>query len=109
MKVIKVSEESKRISNPTVHQKSMLASSFVVFFYSYVTFKELRKTQYILIRRYLLFVENIFLFFKGFIFSFLERGEGREKEKERNINVWNSHMPLTRTWPAVQACALTRN
>ena len=40
---------------------------------------------------------------------FLERGEGREKERERNSNVW---LPLTRpilgTWPATQ-CALTGN
>ena len=25
---------------------------------------------------------------KYFIYLFLERGEGREKERERNINVW---------------------
>ena len=52
----------------------------------------------------------IFSFFKDFIYLFLERGEGREKERERNINVW---LPLTRpqlgTWPATQACALTGN
>ena len=37
-------------------------------------------------------------------------GEGREKERERNINVW---LPLTHhqlgIWPATQACALTGN
>ena len=47
-------------------------------------------------------------FFKGFIYLFLERGEGWEKERERNINVW---LPLARpllgTWPTTQACALT--
>ena len=41
---------------------------------------------------------------------FLERGEGREKERERYIDVW---LPLTRpllgTWPTTQACALTGN
>ena len=51
-----------------------------------------------------------FLFFKDFIYLFLDRGEGREKERERNINVW---LPLTRpvlgTRPATQACALTAN
>ena len=32
---------------------------------------------------------------------FLERWEGREKEKERNINVWLLLMcPLLGTWPA---------
>ena len=41
---------------------------------------------------------------------FLERGEGREKERERNINVC---LPLTcsllGTWPTTKACALTGN
>ena len=45
-----------------------------------------------------------------FIYLFLERGKGREKEWERNINVW---LPLTRpllgTLPETQACALTGN
>ena len=34
-----------------------------------------------------------FFFFKDFIYLFLE--EGREKERERNINVWLSLMPPT--------------
>ena len=50
-----------------------------------------------------------FFFFWRF-YSFLERGEEREKEREWNINVW---LPLTHpllgTWPATQACALTGN
>ena len=49
-------------------------------------------------------------FFKDFIYLFLERGEGREKERERNINMW---LPLTRpllgTWLAAQACVLPGN
>ena len=44
------------------------------------------------------------------MYFFLERREGREKEKERNINVW---LPLAcsllETWPRTQACALTGN
>ena len=50
------------------------------------------------------------LFFKDFICLFLERGERREKERERNINVWLPlvHPPLG-TWPATQACALSGN
>ena len=49
-------------------------------------------------------------FFKDFIYLFLERGEGREKERERNINVWLLLMwPPLRTWPTIQACALTGN
>ena len=46
-------------------------------------------------------------FFKDFIYLFLERREGKEKERERNINVWLLLMcPLLGTWPATQACAL---
>ena len=49
-------------------------------------------------------------FFKDFINLFLERGEGREKERERNITVWLPPMcPSLGTWPATQACALTGN
>ena len=51
-----------------------------------------------------------FFFFKDFIYLFLERGEGREKEKERIINVWLPLMcSLLETWPVTQACALTGN
>ena len=47
---------------------------------------------------------------KDLIYLFLERGEGREKEREKNINVWLplTH-PLTGTWPATQAYVLTGN
>ena len=49
-------------------------------------------------------------FFKDFIYLFLESWEGREKERERNINVW---LPLPysllESWPATQTCALTGN
>ena len=46
----------------------------------------------------------------SFFLSFLDRGEGREKEKERNINVWLPlACPLLGTWPETQACALTGN
>ena len=49
-----------------------------------------------------------FLFFKDFIYLYLERG--REEERERNINVWFPLVhPLLGTWPATQACALTGN
>ena len=45
--------------------------------------------------------------FKRF-YLFLERGEGREKERGRNINVWLSAACLSPgTWPTVQARALT--
>ena len=50
------------------------------------------------------------IFFKGFIYLFLERGEGKEKEREKNIYVWLPLMhPLLGTWPATRACALTGN
>ena len=55
-------------------------------------------------------IEPFISFLKEFIYLFLERGEGREKVKERNISVWLllPH-PLLGTWPATQACALTGN
>ena len=56
-----------------------------------------------------MFEENFFYsFLEDFIYLFLERGEGREKERERNINVWLpvTH-PLLGTWPTTQACAVT--
>ena len=44
------------------------------------------------------------------IYLFLERGEGREEEGERNINVWLPCVrPAVGTWPTTQACALTGN
>ena len=51
----------------------------------------------------------IFFFFK-LINLFLERWEGREKERERNINVWVPlACPLLGTWLTTQSCALTGN
>ena len=57
------------------------------------------------------FIEEMyFLRFYLFIYLFLERREGREKERKTNINVW---LPLPGpqlgTWPATQACAQTGN
>ena len=55
----------------------------------------------------MLALRMIQFFFKDCIYLFLDRGEGWEKERERNINVW---LPLTHpllgTCPATQACAL---
>ena len=66
---------------------------------------------------YLIFSEFIFkrvnevyhssLFFKDFIYLFLDAGKGR-RHRERNINVWLPvERPLLGTWPTTQACALT--
>ena len=65
----------------------------------------------ILPRKFLLtYIGVTLLFFKDFNYLFLERGEGREKERERNINVWLPlACPQPGTWPATQACALTGN
>ena len=53
---------------------------------------------------------NLYYFLKDFMYLFLEKGEGREKERERNISVW---LPLTRsklgTGYATQAHVLTGN
>ena len=44
---------------------------------------------------------------KDFTYLFLERGEGWEKERERNVNVCLPlAYPLLGTWPATQAGAL---
>ena len=52
----------------------------------------------------------MFIFLKDFIYLSLERGGRRDKERQRNINVW---LPLARplqgTQPATQACVLTGN
>ena len=50
------------------------------------------------------------LFLKDFIYLILDRGKGREKKREINVNMW---LPLAHpelgTWPATQACALAGN
>ena len=49
-------------------------------------------------------------FFLDFTYLFVERGDGREKERERNISVWLPLIrPLLETGTAMQACALTVN
>ena len=49
-------------------------------------------------------------FFLDFLSLFLDRGEGKENERERNISVWFPLLrPLLGNWPAIQACALTGN
>ena len=47
-----------------------------------------------------LFQKNILLYL------FLERGEGREEERGRNIRRLPLTQPHLGTWPATQACAL---
>ena len=50
------------------------------------------------------------LFLWDFTYLFSQRGEGKEKEREENINVWLALMlPLLGIWPTTQACALTGN
>ena len=54
-------------------------------------------------------LSTFFKFLKKF-YLFLERGEGREKERERNINVWLPFtLPRLGTWLAIQTCDLTGN
>ena len=48
-----------------------------------------------------IFNSSLFLCRKYFIYLFLERGEGREKERERNINVW---LPLVHPPTGDLAC-----
>ena len=51
------------------------------------------------------------VFLKIYLFTyFLEREKRKEKERERNISVWLPLIcPLLGTWPASQACVLSRN
>ena len=53
--------------------------------------------------------KEMFLIFQRLeLFIFKERGREKEREGEKNINVWLSlASPLLGTWPATQACALT--
>ena len=46
-------------------------------------------------------------FLKDFIYLFLDRGEGRERE--RNINQLPRAHPQLGTWTATQACGLNGN
>ena len=49
-------------------------------------------------------------FLKKRFYLFLERGEEKEKETDRDISVWLPLLcPLLETWPATQACALAGN
>ena len=51
-----------------------------------------------------------FFFLKKISSIYFQKGEGREKEREKNISVWLLlACPLLGTWPATQACALTGN
>ena len=50
-----------------------------------------------------------FIFFKDFIYLFLERGEGRKKERERNIDQLPLACAPTRDLACNQSCALIRN
>ena len=54
-------------------------------------------------------LKSFFFLLKNFIYLFLERGKGREKERERNINRLPLACPLLGTRPTTQACARTRN
>ena len=54
----------------------------------------------------------LLFFFLNFLkfYLFLERGEGREKERERNIDMWLPlACPQLGSKPATQACTLTGN
>ena len=51
-----------------------------------------------------------YLFFKRFhIFTFTEKREGREKEREKNTDRLPPTCPQPGTWPTTQAYALSRN
>ena len=47
----------------------------------------------------------VYFIFLKFFCIFLERREGREKERERNTDLVPLTAPQPGTWPATQACA----
>ena len=63
----------------------------------------------------LLSLAGLFIYFKYFIYLFLETGEGREKERERTLMFERhtssvaSHMPPAGDLARNQACTLTGN
>ena len=80
---------------PTFAPPCILSKYLYIYIYIYI-YKRVSITTFI----------YLFNFFKDFIYLFLDRGEGRE----RNINVWLPlEHPLLGTWPATLACALTGN
>ena len=81
-----------------VKEDSLPSALLSIQIWDMLTFDELQSSFY------------FFIYFKYFTYLFLERGEGKEKERETNISVWVPIMcPLLGTWPATQACALTGN
>ena len=44
-----------------------------------------------------------YLFFKDFIYLFVERREGREKERERNTDTWETHRLVAAHMPSTGA------
>ena len=44
---------------------------------------------------------------KNFIYLFLEREEGREKEREKNIDVWEGHLLVASLMPPTGEPAAT--
>ena len=46
-------------------------------------------------------VLSSFFFLRFFVYLLLERGEGREKERERNINVWEIHRVVASHTPPI--------
>ena len=63
--------------------------------------------------RQFFFFKMFLVFLKYFIYLLLERGEGREEDREKNQHVRDTWLPLAcpllGTWPTTQANALTGN
>ena len=87
-------------------QSALNSVAIIFLFYKHWAFLKIGKVCRLNIFKFLYF-KNVYF---NFIYLFLERGEGKEEERERKINVWLPPMrPLLGTWPTAQACALTGN
>ena len=80
-------------------------------FFIYFIFNALEQFIFLMLKILIFnFSLKCYFFKKDFIYLVLDRGDGREKERERNISVWLPlSCPLLGTWAATQACALTGN
>ena len=66
---------------------------------------DFRERHWFVVSLIYIFIGGFFIFLKILFIYFLQRQQGREKEKERNIDVWKVHRPAASLMaPISQAC-----